>query len=61
MSLSRHIATQASESYGVNRLAKNWLAFLEGNFGLLKTVDEAVVRLMTAVASKDKVVLAGIQ
>jgi hypothetical protein len=28
-------------------LAKNWLAFLEDNFGLLETVDETVERLIT--------------
>ena len=36
------------------------VSLLEDNFGLLKTVDEAVEQLMTALASNYKVVLATI-
>ena len=41
-------------------MAKNWSAYLNDNFGLLETVDEAVEQLMTALAVKDKFVLATI-
>jgi len=42
-------------------LAKNCSTFLLGNFELLETVDEAVERLMTALAGEYKVVLATMQ
>ena len=55
MSLSRHIATQPSVSYGVKL---NWLKigqlFLQNNFSLPETVDEAVERLMTVLEDEAK-------
>jgi hypothetical protein len=42
-------------------LAKNWTTFLQGNFGLSETVDEAVERLMSILEDEHKVALAIMQ
>jgi hypothetical protein len=62
VSLSRHIATQPSVSYGVKL---NWLKigqlFLQDNFRFPETVDEAVERLMSVLEDEHKTVLAIMQ
>ena len=42
-------------------MTKNWSTFLEDNFGLPETADEAVEQLMTLLAGEYKVVLATMQ